>query len=719
MRRLSLILPLLVMQLSAQQVPSPYGHWEGQLECPWGKLPFALDLKEAPPGGELRFLQMGQKALLSGLSVQGREITFTVTFFSPLAVKASLSGQGRDLEGTVAWDGTPYPFRAGREPLPPSALDPKGILTRFRKEEADIPMRDGVKLHTVIYIPRAPKEPFPFLLERTPYCAGPYGPGVAPTQLGPSELFDGQEDAFVHQDVRGRFLSEGTFEDCRPVKADKGPLDTDEGTDTFDTLTWLLQHIPGNNGRAGQWGISYPGHFTVQGMRCGHPALVAVSPQAPMMDLWVGDDAYHNGAFQLTANFSFYLFFHTRSGGPAAEAPPPDQPGTRDGYRYFLEGGSVGPLGRRMFQAREPLWDQTLAHPADDAFWQARDLRPQVKDIRPAVLTVGGWFDGEDLFGALACHRALRAQSPATEAHLVMGPWSHGQWAAEDASNLGHACWGQNTTRPFKELEFAFFQSHLKGTPAPALPEATVFETGSNRWRTFDAWPPREARAATLYLQPGGRLGFTCPGSAKGADAYRSDPAHPVPYVQSITFNYDRTYMADDQRFASTRPDVLVYRTDPLTEDLTLVGPVKPVLEVSTTGTDSDWVVKLIDVNPQDMTSPQAGGKDFVPGGAEMLVRADIFRGKYRKGFQHPVPFKPGVPDEVAWTLPDICHTFRKGHRIMVQVQSSWFPLADRNPQTFCDIFWARPADFRPATQRVYHEKERPSRLEVLTLPQP
>jgi uncharacterized protein len=571
----------------------------------------------------------------------------------------------------------------------------------YRKIEARIPMRDGIRLYTAIYVPREPKGPFPILLNRTPYSAGPYGPEAFPSHPGPSEAFRDLDYAFVHQDVRGRFLSEGSFVDERPVLRTRGARDVDEGTDTYDTIAWLLEHLPGNNGRVGMWGISYPGHYVVQGMRCGHPALVAVSPQAPMIDTWEGDDWYHRGAFQLAASFSFFLEFRTRKG------PPTDQPGeeirldARDGYRYFLEGGPIGPLGRRVFGDREPLWDDGVQHTSYDSFWQIRDLRPHIRDIRPAVLTVGGWFDAEDLFGALACARALRTQSPATRSHLVMGPWTHGQWASSDGSRVGTAQFGQNTSAFFQqEVELRFFEHHLRGSADPKLAAALVFETGTNRWRSFEAWPPSQAVPRTLYFQGGGGLAFQAPEKA-GSVTFVSDPAQPVPYTQATTFGYIASYMTEDQAFAAVRPDVVTFQTGPLEADLCLAGPLRPVLRVSTTGTDSDWVVKLIDV---------------IPEGPQMLVRGDVIRGKYRDSFSRPEPFRPGQPTEVAFTLNDICHTFRRGHRVMIQVQCSWFPLVDRNPQTFCDIPWAKPEAFRQATQRVFLGGGSPSRVEVLAL---
>jgi putative CocE/NonD family hydrolase len=601
----------------------------------------------------------------------------------------------------------------GAQPPPPQP----DIEAGYTKREAMVPMRDGVKLFTSIYMPKDTSHPHPILLTRTPYGSGPVGPEAFRKGVGPSPAFSLGNYIVAYQDVRGRFQSEGRFVDARPVKAAKGPGDTDEGTDTYDTIDWLLKEIPNHNGRVGMWGISYPGHYAAQGMLCGHPALKAVSPQAPMIDLWEGDDSYHRGAFQLAANFGFFLFFHSQRDKPSGSRPEFTRPGTPDGYRWFLEAGPVSAMAAKLQRPAEPVWEEYLRHTTYDSYWQARNLRPHLRGVRPAVLTVGGWFDAEDLFGALACAKTLNEQSPATDSHLVMGPWSHGQWASGDGSRIGHAEFGAKTAAWYQqEVELRFFNEHLQGEATAPLAKATVFETGRNQWRFFNAWPPREAKPKTFYLEAQGRIAFTAPESEGGFDAFVSDPARPVPYSQDISFDYSAPYMTEDQRFASRRPDVLVYETAPLEADLTLAGPLRPVLEVSTTGTDSDWVVKVIDVFPDDTPDPKDAPQGWHAAGYQMMVRGDVLRGKFRNSFTTPEPFVPGKPAEVGFTLPDIFHTFRKGHRLMVQVQSSWFPLVDRNPQTFCDIPQAKPAAFQKAEQRVYRSRTLPSRLEALVL---
>lgn len=601
---------------------------------------------------------------------------------------------------------------AAQAPEPPNP-----VRERYTKREVLIPMRDGVRLFTSIYLPKDTSRPHPILLQRTPYGVGPYGEEAYRRGVGPSPAFADQDYIVAYQDVRGRFMSEGTFVDARPAKAAADPKATDEATDTYDTIDWLVKHLPDNNGKVGMWGISYPGHYTVQGMLCGHPALKAVSPQAPMIDLWEGDDSYHRGAFQLAANFGFFLFFHSRH-----ETPSPDQPeitdvGTPDGYRWYLDAGPVAGLEGQVKQAPEGIWEEYLRHTTYDAYWQARNLRPRLRDVKPAVLTVGGWYDAEDLFGALACARTLTEKSPATDSHLVMGPWTHGQWASGNGSRIGTAEFGSKTAEWFeREVELPFFNHYLEDTSAPALPKATVFETGRNRWRTFDAWPPKQAKSRNFYLEARGRLSFAKPGTDDGFDSFVSDPAKPVPYTQAVSFDYWAPYMVEDQRFAARRPDVLVYETEPLKEDLTLAGPLRPVLQVSTTGTDSDWIVKIIDVFPDNAPDPAPCPPGWHAAGQQMLVRGDAIRGKFRNSYTTPEPFVPGKPTEVAFTLPDVFHTFRKGHRLMVQIQCSWFPLVDRNPQVFCDIPHAKPSDFRKAEQRVFHSAGLPSRIEAEVL---
>jgi len=569
-------------------------------------------------------------------------------------------------------------------------------------------MRDGVKLFTAIYTPRDGAGPWPVLLRRTPYGIGPYGPDAFPDDLGPSELLVREGYLFVDQDVRGKAMSEGSFREMTPLTDGRG---VDEATDAWDTIDWLVRMVPGNSRRAGAWGVSYDGFYAACALVGAHPALRAVSPQAPIADLFDGDDDHHNGALFLSQAFWF-----AAGNGLARPAPGPriePVPGLRvppDGYRFFLDAGPIGNLDRRYFHGAVPSWTDELAHGTRDGYWRARDLRPHLRAVRPAVLTVGGWFDAEDLFGTLQVHQRLRTASR-NPAFLVMGPWSHGGWSWGDGDRLGGLSFGETTTATFQErIEAPFFRHYLKGGPDPGLAPATVFETGANRWRRFAAWPPPQARPTPLYLQAGGGLGFQPPPEPEGSDAFVSDPARPVPYTNGTEGLVSPGYMVEDQRFAARRPDVLVYRGPVLAAPLTVAGPVPVQLQVSTTGTDADWVVKLIDVWPGE-PGELAAPADPELGGYQQLVRAEVLRGKFRSSLAAPEPFVPGRPTAVSFSLNDLCHTFLPGHRLMVQIQSSWFPLVDRNPQVFEDIARAREADFRPAEHRVHRNAALPSRL--------
>ncbi len=599
-----------------------------------------------------------------------------------------------------------------------SGPEPAGIQGHYNKREVLIPMRDGVRLFTAIYTPKDTSYAYPILLQRTPYGAFPYGEKSFTDQLGPSVQFQDEGLIFVYQDVRGRMMSEGEFVNMRPQRAVSGAA-VDESTDTYDTIEWLLKHVSGSNGRVGQWGISYPGFYTAVGMLAGHPALKAVSPQAPIVDWFQGDDFHRNGALWLPHAFNFMVTFGKPRPTPIGAWPTPLEHGTSDGYDWFLRLGSTG--ATRQYTKDVAFWNEMLDHPTYDAFWQARNLRPQLKDVQPAVLTVGGWFDAENLYGTLQVFQALGRQSPATDSRLVMGPWSHGGWERSKGDHLGPVQFGADTSEWFQaKVLFPFFMHHLKETRDPVPAKATVFETGPNRWHNLDAWPPKGTKPSELYLQPGGQLSFTPPSADSGADSFISDPAKPVPFIEQVAIGMPKEYMTADQRFAGRRPDVLVFQTQVLAEDLTLAGALRPDLFVATTGTDADWVVKLIDVYPDAFKNPdfQPGGPVWDPdpnpmGGYQQLVRGEVMRGKFRDSLEQPAPFTPGQPTRVAWTMNDIFHTFQKGHRVMVQIQSTWFPLMDRNPQVFMDINQARPEDYKKATHTVFHNAARPSGIGV------
>jgi uncharacterized protein len=610
------------------------------------------------------------------------------------------------------------------------------VKEHYTKYEFNIPMRDSARLFTSVYMPKDSSRTYPFLIDRTPYSVGPYGVDQYRTQLGPAVEFDKAGYIFVFQDVRGRYMSEGQFLEMRPhIDNKKSSKDVDDASDLYDTIDWLLKNVPNNNGNAGIWGISYPGFFTSASIIDSHPALKAASPQAPMTNLFMGDDAYHGGAFMLAANFGFYSFFQPQEN---PRLPPkvfvPFDYGTKDGYEFFLNAGPIGSLSK-LLQGKSALFDDQMRHTTFDDYWKARNLAPHMKNIRCAVLTVGGWFDAEDLQGPFSTFQAIDEKNPGIFNALVIGPWVHGGWARYDGNYLGRADFASKTGEFYrKNILFPFFEQFLKGAMDAKLPKAYVFETGTNVWRRYSAWPPKSAESKTLYLQANGGLSFDAPTSELSFDEYVSDPAKPVPFVNYTAQNVPQEYMVSDQRFVASRPDVLVYSTPVLQEDVTIAGPISPRLFVSTTGTDSDWDVKLIDVYPPDYpdskldaAKPEDRNKprtdvpppSFTMGGYQQLVRGEPFRGKFRHNWEKPEPFTPGKIEELGYTFQDVNHTFRRGHRIMVQIQSSWFPLTDRNPQTFVNIPDAKPADFVKATERVYHSKANPSGIGVRVLANP
>jgi hypothetical protein len=598
--------------------------------------------------------------------------------------------------------------------LPGTAWGAAGfdIPAHYTKYEYRIPMRDGVQLFTAVYVPMDQTKKYPILITRTPYSVAPYDMTKFPERLGPSTKFAEDGYIFVYQDVRGRYMSEGVWSEMTPEKnVHHGPQDVDESTDAYDTVEWLVKNIPNNNGKVGMIGISYPGFYASASLIDAHPALVAVSPQAPVSDLYMGDDSFHNGAFFLMANFDFYAGFNKQNNPQLPTEEPEFDYGTNDGYQFFLNLGSVVHADEKYFHFKNPYWTEMVNHPNYDAYWQSRNILPHLQDIKPAVLVVGGWNDAEDLSGTLKTFRAIEQQSPGTTVHLVMGPWWHGGWAYGPGDRLGDISFGGKTGEFFRDnIELPFFQHYLKGAPDPNLPKAYVFETGQNQWRREDQWPPSNVTPRRFYLEDKGSLRNDPPTAQIGYDQYTSDPAHPVPFLNKLAIDVVPAYMNGDQRFAGERPDVLTYETEPLQEVMTIAGPISVSLFVSTSGTDSDFDVKLIDVYPAEAPSKTAA----IPlSGYEQLVRGEPFRGKFREGFVTPVPFVPGKMQQIKFAMPDVDHRFRKGHRIMVQVQSSWFPLVDRNPQTFSNIPTAKPADFRKATERIYRAKKAASFLEV------
>lgn len=625
---------------------------------------------------------------------------------------------------------------AQRTPAPASAPPEYSIKEHYTKYEYRIPMRDGKKLFTVVYQPKDQSKPFPFLMVRTPYDVGPYGVDYYPKRLGPSEDFDKAGYIFVMQDVRGRYQSEGVFVEMTPHKPAKKGNEVDESTDAFDTVEWLLKNIPNHNGKVGIWGISYPAFFVSASIIDGHPAIKAASPQAPVVDLYMNDDSYHNGAFMLAANYGFYTSFKQQD---APSLPPktfvPYEYGTANGYEYFLKLGTLANIIATLEKQKGSLFGDQAKRDVYVDYWKSRNIAAHLKNIKAAVLTVGGWYDAEDPQGPLTTYRTIRQNNPGTFNAIVMGPWSHGGWASLEGAQLGRVGFAAKTGEHYrKNIVFPFFEKFLKDKHQDKdkneikISEAYAFETGTNVWRQYPSWPPKEAQKRTLYFHDGGKLAWDAPAVKAGFDEYVSDPAKPVPFTDAISTGVPQEYMVGDQRFAATRTDVLVYQTGVLEEDVTVLGPLSPRLFVSTTGTDSDFVVKLIDVYPaeypdgDDVAAPPGEKRKdvaipkFQMAGYQQLIRGEPMRGKFRNSFEKPEPFVSGKPEALRFNMPDINHTFRRGHRIMVQVQSSWFPLVDLNPQTFVRIPEAKAGDFRKATQRVYRSGAQASGIDVLVL---
>lgn len=588
------------------------------------------------------------------------------------------------------------------------------IRLHYTKQEHLVPMRDGVKLFTSVYLPRDTTKTYPILLKRTPYAVAPYGVDQFAASLGPSEHFVRSGYIFVNQDVRGRFMSEGEFAQVTPhVPQKREPKQVDESSDTYDTVEWLVRNVSGHNGRVGMYGISYPGFYAAAGMIDAHPALKAVSPQAPVAD-WYFDDFLHNGAFFLAHAFRWLGNNAQTRGKPTSDRPPAVNYPTLDGYKLFLEAGTMEAVSQKYLKDAIPFWQEMMAHPNRDEFWKKRNILPHLSRVAPAVMVVTGWYDAEDLYGSFKTYQSIEARNPQVHNVLVVGPWHHGGWASVDGDRLGPISFGSKTGAFYRaEIEFPFFEKYLKDATYAAPAEATVFETGSNVWRTFDKWPPRQTERKPLYLREAGGLSFEAPEAADAHDEYLSDPARPVPFVETITPQMPIEYMVADQRFAARRPDVLVYQTDDLPEDWVVAGPTEIDLWVSTTGTDADFVVKLIDVFP-DSADP-AAQPNF-----QMMVRSEVFRGRFRNSFEKPEPFVPGEPARIRFELQDVLHRFKKGHRLMVHIQSTWFPLVDRNPQKFVpNVYFAKAEDFEKATQRVHRSKTRPTHLKLGILPAP
>lgn len=696
------------------------GDWHGAASIQGISLRLSIHVKAIPGGYSSAWDSPDQGAM----NIPSSTTTFDYPDFSFTHAGAGLRYAGKvtpdysAIEGMIYQGGRQFPVTFTRKPVPPAPGSRAALMEKYEKKETYITMRDGVRLFTSIYYPRDVSVKHPILLNRTPYNIEPGGPQNFNYFMQAYSRYADAGYIMVFQDVRGKYMSEGVFEDIRPViPVKKNEKDTDETTDTWDTVDWLSKNVPGNNGRVGIFGISYPGFYSTMGAINAHPAVKAVSPQAPVTAWFTGDDFHHNGAFFLLDCFSFfYSNGHqhrspSRSGFSSFRWPVPDN------YEFFLSLGPIRNISPKYFGDSVKFWNDAFAHPDYDEFWKARDPRQYLKNTTPAVMTVGGWFDAEDLYGTIHTYKAFEEQNPKSLTNIfVMGPWFHSQWATGKAENLGNIYWGLDANEKFFDLEKRFFDYHLKGEGDGRFSEATIFITGSNKWEEFDAWPPVNTTERKLYLMPGGKISFSPPSQKTSFDEYVSDPSKPVPYTEDVHASRTAEYMTDDQRFAARRPDVMVYQTDILNEDITMTGPLTADLFVSTSGTDADYVVKLIDVFPPDTGTPSDKEIKVPLGGYQMLVRGEIFRGRYRNSFEKPEPFKPGVVTEVKYDIPDVAHTFRKGHRIMIQIQNSWFPLADRNPQKFVNIYKCSEEDFSKATHRIYHDSTYPSNLKVLVL---
>ena len=590
------------------------------------------------------------------------------------------------------------------------------VRENYSKMETMVPMRDGVNLFTAFYIPKDTSVKHPILFSRTPYTCYPYGEDKFNPRLYESYWLNYLKEGYIIaiEDVRGKFMSEGEFIDVRPFNPDKKGIETDEASDTYDAIEWMTNNIPANNKRVGVFGISYPGFYSTMAALSNHPALKAVSPQAPVTDWFQGDDFHHNGAFMLMDGFSFYSGFGKPRPIPTTVGSPGFKIPSQDNYDFYLRTGALKNFSKIMGDSIA-FWNNLMKHPNNDDFWKARNTRNFVNNVKPAMLIVGGLYDAEDCFGAWGLYKAIEEKNSNTDNRIVMGPWFHGAWGGgSDGSYLGNVRFGSKTSEYYqKNIELPFFNFYLKlkGTVRD-IAEATVFFSGENKWRRFQQWPSDKVDYKNLIISSDGKLSFEVGDSINKTASfseYVSDPAHPVPYTEDVHLQRTREYMTDDQRFAGRRPDVLSFSTEILADDITLGGPLVADLITSISTTDADFVVKLIDVFPDqyqynDTVFGKGNGTNYPMGGYQMLVRGEIMRGRFRNSFEKPEAFVPNKITRVKYTLPDVAHTFKKGHRLMIQVQSSWFPLADRNPQKFVDIYHCEDSDFQKANIRIYHD---------------
>ena len=573
----------------------------------------------------------------------------------------------------------------------------------YNKQEVQIKMRDGILLHTTIYAPKDTSKAYPILLQRTPYSCRPYGEDKYRRSIGPSKTLMEEGYIIVYQDVRGRWMSEGVYDNMRAYIPNKKKKQSDEASDTYDTIDWLVKNVKNNNGNVGTWGISYPGHYAAISVLSGHPALKAASPQAPIGDFYF-DDFHHNGAYLLSYWIATAVFGYMKDEPVASSWYSIPDIGTKDPYQFFMD---IGPLSNldEYYKEDNLFWQQLKNHPDYDEFWQKRGLIQHMKDVKPAVMTVGGLFDAEDLYGPFEIYKSLEKNSDNFNM-MVFGPWSHGDWARlRKRQAVGNIYFGDDLSQYYQEeIEAKFFNHFLKNEGEMNLPEALVFNTGTKNWNEYSEWPPKQSKQKIFYLGEGQQLKETA--SVDTYQEFISDITKPVPFTEDIKVTFTpRKYMTDDQRFAARRPDVLVYETEVFEQDMKLTGEILASLQVATTGTDADWIVKVIDVHPHDAENTEEMQDHLQMSNYHMMVRSEVIRGKYRNSFSQPEAFEPNTKTEVNLSLQDINHTFKKGHKLQIQVQSTWFPYIDRNPQTYVDnIFKSKPEDFKTQTHRVYND---------------
>lgn len=599
----------------------------------------------------------------------------------------------------------------------PQEVNEDYIKTHYEKIETYIPMRDGTRLFTSIYMPKDTRQKYPILLNRTPYTVAPYGVDKFKPYLGNFPEMSRSGYIFVYQDVRGKWMSEGVYENIRPTRTDINGHQIDESTDTYDTIDWLIKHVKNNNGKVGMYGISYPGFYATAGLIGSHPALKAVSPQAPVTDWFIGDDFHHGGALFLMDAFRFMYTFDAPRPKPVSNenSPKAFQLPSKDYYRFFLDNPTLSGIKENYLGHTVKFWNDLAKHEVRDTFWTSRTITEHLNGVKPAVLVVGGLFDAEDTYGAFETYKQIEARNPKNKNVLVAGPWYHGGWVRSDGDSFGDIRFGEKTSAYYQQqLELPFFEYHLKGKGNFNPAEATIYVTGSNAWRQFDQWPPREVKETPFYFTKGGKMETISAKTEASTIEYTADPNKPVPFQEGIITDRTREYMIADQRFVANRPDVIVFETDKLTEDITVLGPVTADLRIAMTGTDADFIVKIIDVYPDTTTSTSPRSQQAVMANYQMLVRGEVLRGKFRNSYSVPEPFVPNVPTDVQVRLPDIAHTFKKGHKIMVQIQHTWFPLVDRNPNQFMDIYKARREDYVINKHTIFVGGQHPSRI---TLP--